>query len=289
MYCVNNGDRYFHLNNRFPIILFVVVLATAGYLFVNFFERYEEVEDLGWTKAALRNPLLAAELFLRQSAIEGPRDVQSLSNLDALTDLNSINTIFISNSSQVLSEKRLKTLLDWLENGGHLIVAAQSPLNSEDDRLLGHFSIHTRKTDFVPKHNESILFQDSSAESPPSTDLNNNNNSTLETDRGSDENYPAETISDKDKEDRKEKQTKKLSQAMRDYNQRVRDGETENVELIFDKPKTPEVVLTTLTFENSNAKANIAFDPARALEHPYFSYEDDTPFEGWQPFYWDGG
>lgn len=270
------------MSNKLSIILMAALLALMGYLFVTFFEPYEETEDLGWSKAALRNPLLAAEFFMQQINRDQPIDVQSLSNLEMLVDLQAIDTIFISNSSQVLSEKRLAALLAWVQAGGHLIVAAQSPQHSDNDRLLGYFSISTEETDFESNPIAGFFDPEFSEElvSPMEDDIIPER--VPETEPASPSSPPTA------EQDKTEKKPKKLSEALREYNERVRQGIEESQQSTDEVSIVPQEQLTRLSFDGESSAATIEFNPGRGLYHPFFDRDEEIPFEGWQPFYWRG-
>jgi hypothetical protein len=266
------------MSNKLSIILITGLLALAGYLFLSFFEPYEEIEDLGWSKAALRNPLLAAQLFVRQINSDQAVDVKSLSNFEMLEDLQAVDMIFISNSSQVLSEKRLAALLDWLRAGGHLIVAAQSPQHSDNDRLLTYFSITTEPTDFKANPVAGLFDAQISADPvAPVADDTVTKTAPI--------NEPSSTSPEQDDADTK---TKKMSELLREYNERVRQGIEEPQQAIVDASIVPQERLTSLSFDGGFSDISVEFNPRRGLHHPFFDWDKEAPFEGWQPFYWQG-
>ncbi|HEY9051291.1 MAG TPA: DUF4350 domain-containing protein [Gammaproteobacteria bacterium] len=136
------------MKNKLPLILALVVIALLTYSFFYLFESYEEQEDLGWDKKARRNPYLAAEQFLTRVSIP----VTSSDNFDKLIQLPPKGMVFISNSSQTLTRKRVDKLLEWVEQGGHLIVAAPVYDKDEKDFLLSRFEVENRK---ISKADES--------------------------------------------------------------------------------------------------------------------------------------
>lgn len=129
------------MGNKKSIFIFMSLTALGLYGFFALFESFEEMKDVGWGLAARRNPYLAAEHFLRDEGLA----VQSADHFEQLAQLPENGTLFISNSNHVLSAKRLEGLVQWIKNGGHLIVAAAPPSENDVDRLLAYFSIETQK------------------------------------------------------------------------------------------------------------------------------------------------
>ncbi len=129
------------MGNKKSLFLFLSLLALGLYIFFALFESYEEMQDAGWSRAALRNPYLAAEQLLGQEGLT----VQSENRFEKLIQGPENSTLFISNSNHVFSSKRLDALLQWIKNGGHLIAAAAPPSENDGDRLLDYFSIEVRK------------------------------------------------------------------------------------------------------------------------------------------------
>ena len=127
---MSNPSRFF-----LPIFLSLVVLAVA-YAFYLSIEIYEETESTGWSKEARRNPYLAAQLFMRQSGLATP-EANSLLTLDSL---DNVGTLFISDPNQVVSPRQLERLMEWLEDGGDVIVGAGS-ISGTDDLLLSKFGV----------------------------------------------------------------------------------------------------------------------------------------------------
>ncbi len=129
------------MKNKLPLILALIVIALSTYSFFYLFESYEEQEDLGWDKKARRNPYLAAEQFLAQTGVR----VTSSDNFDKLIQLPPYGMVFISNSSQTLTRKRVDNLLEWVEQGGHLIVAAPVYDKDNKDFLLSRFNVENHE------------------------------------------------------------------------------------------------------------------------------------------------
>jgi len=132
------------MSNRIVGAISLAFTLIIVYLAYSSLEYYEEEVDTGWSKEARRNQYLAAELYAKGLGLE-TKSYDSFLKLDVLDD---INTIFIAESGQILSQNRLDSLLKWVEGGGHLIVAAQKPSDWNNDRILAHFGLTVEKTDY---------------------------------------------------------------------------------------------------------------------------------------------
>ena len=128
------------MSKQIRIVLLLLALGFVVYLFSQAIEYYEEETDLGWSREALINPYLAASKFSELNGAE----VLAVDSIEKLAIDESLQAIFISNSNNVLSESRLSILLQWIRDGGHLIVAAQPLYDDEDlspDRVLDYLNV----------------------------------------------------------------------------------------------------------------------------------------------------
>lgn len=107
------------------LISLLVVAALAGFYWgVQLLPwRYEEV-DHGFTDEARRNPFLAAKLFLEQQNVP----VSSARGLSHLDDLPAPEggVLLIYSTEGILSSVQTERLWHWVEQGGHLIINANS-------------------------------------------------------------------------------------------------------------------------------------------------------------------
>lgn len=89
-----------------------------GYWFATHFERQTREVRSDISPEARRNQFLAAELFLQQAgqavASQRSRDIFSLQP-------DTADTIFLGNYARLFLERNHERLLDWVEQGGHLI------------------------------------------------------------------------------------------------------------------------------------------------------------------------
>jgi hypothetical protein len=102
------------------ITLAVIIIIGGGTLwFFNNFERKEIEISTGMSPAAYNNPYLAAERFFKQSGIEA----ESVRGLNLLADLpSSQDAIFVVRLPGGLAQSVGDSLLDWVQDGGHLLM-----------------------------------------------------------------------------------------------------------------------------------------------------------------------
>ncbi len=117
----------------------LLLLGLAGVLAWQIYsniEFYQENEKTPWSTEALTNPYLAAQYFLQQAGVE-VKQAESLMRLD---QLEGVSTVMITDVNQVANPRQLEKVLEWLEQGGNLIVAASS-VSQEGDLLLDRFDV----------------------------------------------------------------------------------------------------------------------------------------------------
>jgi hypothetical protein len=220
------------------IMLFVglVILAFMGWGIYNSIEFYDETEQTSWSIEALRNPYLAAQQFMQQSGINSAE----ADSLIGLNTLDGVSTVLITDANQVVNPRQLEQVLGWLENGGNLIVTANS-IGDSDDLLLEEFEVG------VSWQSENDITDDEGAEFDDQHDGN----------------------SDDDEQS--------VSESLREYNQQIEDGKTpEEIAQLLDE----EPVLTTIDFGDDIGELLLAFEPNRVLSHPFADGEevdDSTP------------
>ena len=129
-------------DKRILILIFaglVIIFAALGskWFYENF--EYKEVEKTtNYSSKARQNKFLAAEYFLRELGFE----VESDNNRARLLKTHDTNqTILINDYGPKLSPSRFKELINWLENGGHLIFTANNfqYVKNEDDEDKDYF------------------------------------------------------------------------------------------------------------------------------------------------------
>ncbi len=106
-------------------ILYAILLILSAYLCFWLYQNYswvEEQKEVGFQGIAKRQPLLAAEFFLRKMGLHS----QSVNGLMAFRDMHKgPDSILIATRRETLNTKLNNKLLQWLNNGGHLIVQAR--------------------------------------------------------------------------------------------------------------------------------------------------------------------
>jgi len=126
----------------------IAIVIGLGYWWYTTLVWEEKEIDLGYSKEALQNDFLAAEIFLRKQGVQATT-VKNLSLLDKHSwrnlKLGAQDTIVIVNGYKTFSQERYDSLYEWVENGGTLITSTQNPFigthTSEEDLLLDDFNI----------------------------------------------------------------------------------------------------------------------------------------------------
>lgn len=136
------------INKVYVLVALVFVLvASLGFMwFFNNFERKETEIRTRQSPEARQNPLLAATLFLQELGIEA----ESHRGRDLLVNLPPPGeALFIYKQSGALSPTQLDNLYEWIDSGGHLIIAPKEMLSSEkdearDDDLISRMGVTLR-------------------------------------------------------------------------------------------------------------------------------------------------
>lgn len=117
----------------FMISLAALVLIAIGVVF--FFSRYHYVEKViwyGYQGKAKFDPYYLTEQFLQRKGYHITRQ-RNYATLDKKTLNQQYDTLFLSNSGHTLSPAQITVVLDWVKNGGSLLVAAGEKNYSNDD------------------------------------------------------------------------------------------------------------------------------------------------------------
>lgn len=126
----------------------IAIVVGLGYWWYTTLVWEEKEINLGYSKEALQNDFLAAEIFLRKQGVQATT-VKNLSLLDKHSwrnlQLGAQDTIVIINGYKTFTQERYDSLYEWVENGGTLITSTQNPFigthTSEEDLLLDDFNI----------------------------------------------------------------------------------------------------------------------------------------------------
>ena len=216
--------------SKMLLIIGMGILAILGWGVYLSIEFYDETEQTSWSIQATRNPYLAAQQFMQKSEIDSV-EADSLIGLDSL---DGVYTLLITDANQVVNPRQLEQVLRWLENGGNLIVTANS-VASSDDLLLDKFNV-----------NVHWYTGDTDAEDE-------------------------EIIDDELSEDDTEEHKPSVSESLREYNRQIDEGKTpEEIALSL----TGEDPLTTIDFGEDTGRLEIRFNSSRVLTHPYIDDDD---------------
>jgi hypothetical protein len=140
---------------------YIAIAGVVLCLFALWFTRnYAFVTDEVWTgmrAEALSNPLLAARMLLQRMGVQ----VEQSRDLDRLERFATSGTLFLADRTDV-TPPLAHALRDWVRRGGHLVIAAERPL--ERDPLLRELGIgvHSRHKETTPPQAEEIPLPDGS-------------------------------------------------------------------------------------------------------------------------------
>lgn len=228
-------------------LLLGLIAAGLVYALTLMIERYEEPVDQGWSEAARRNPFLAAEQFLSELNTA----VESSDNLEVLDDLTADTTLVIANANHVLNKQRADDLVTWMEEGGHVVVAAQLYDAQQPDVLLSRFEISKRPLDdgFQSEAEDQAL---------------------------------GELLQEASEQARGELEKERLRKdALREnWNQATTTRKREALSIADN--------IVTLSFEGTNYRFRADYRGSGSLSHPALELEEGEDYPGHQPFYWAG-
>ncbi|VAW86799.1 hypothetical protein MNBD_GAMMA17-299 [hydrothermal vent metagenome] len=125
-------------------VLICLSFTAGGYWFLVNFERVEELYTTSAGREARKNPFLAAERFLWLNGIQTESwDAAQL--METLPESNNVLFIPDHRATGVLTPERQEMLVDWMRNGGHLIMVARELWDEEressGDDFLDAFGI----------------------------------------------------------------------------------------------------------------------------------------------------
>lgn len=139
------------MNRRTLLWLAMALLLALGLLggyLLSRAEPYEEVVEHGPAPEVQANPYLAAEHFLRKQGVQ----VQRADGLEILPTLPSNGqTLLLLGDRRDMTPRQAERLLEWTENGGHLVVVAERLWDEETgqsgDFLLDSLDIQQYESD----------------------------------------------------------------------------------------------------------------------------------------------
>lgn len=117
--------------------LTIFVVTVCAWSFTVLFERYEEEVDVGYSKEAKQNPYLAAQRFLERNGVAVREQTIALDFSVIPTE----DTVFLSIvDSMLLTESQIDKALDWIAQGGLLVIGVDQEIEGHDS-LLARFDI----------------------------------------------------------------------------------------------------------------------------------------------------
>lgn len=115
----NDQNRW---HNYGIVIAILVLLGGLLYLISNQFERVKTTINMGYTLEAIQNRYLAAQHYLERQSIPSATAVDIASAWDQLQDKDALLIL----NTRLIPEPYHEKLMDWVADGGHLIVTAQN-------------------------------------------------------------------------------------------------------------------------------------------------------------------
>jgi hypothetical protein len=112
-----------HLIYILLILVIGGILSYLGYWFYHNFEYETKTVEVGFKGKARDNSFLAAERLLERMGTPA-KTVQTLPKIES--NLNIQDTLVLFNYNAFLSEKRTEQLLNWVDEGGHLIITSET-------------------------------------------------------------------------------------------------------------------------------------------------------------------
>lgn len=125
-----------------------VVATLAVFWFLRNFELATEEQRGGWSREAIRNPLLAAEHLLGRLGVNA-RSIPYGELWERMPGKN--DTLVVYRYQPPAGDERRQQLRDWVESGGHLIVAADRSLDAAavSRGLLAELGVRRAKGDIA--------------------------------------------------------------------------------------------------------------------------------------------
>jgi len=136
------------MNRQHLVIALVVLIIAAGtaWWFHDTFEYRTEEKDIGFHGKARRNTYFAAERFLEKFGME----IKSLPTILDLKKMPASNDVlFIPTDRYDLAPKKVDEILEWVKQGGHLIVRARHGQKNTKlhDELFDRLGVETQVND----------------------------------------------------------------------------------------------------------------------------------------------
>lgn len=258
--------------NRIIMLTIVFLLIFLSYILYNALEIHEETIDNGWALKAKRNPYLATEMMLVR--LGSPTDASDTKA--SLDDLDSYNSLLITNSGLVVNQPMANKIMQWVYRGGELVIGA----NENRGKLLEMLDIEYKAVSYDYEKDEPVLRGDGGNNSPLQKSLegfdHEKNNKTCKQCDDSKGKENCKNCEEKDDSKNVEK-NKKLSDLLKEANEKNHETST-SVDKTKSTPeveKVPERRITHLQFNDEKPAINAAFSPWSVISHPAISRSDN--------------
>lgn len=165
------------------LTLVLIVLVGAGYYLYTHVESYTRQLNTGPTLEARFNPWLAAQTFLSRHQIRSHR---AMDLPVMLQRLQPDDTLVLFNDSPVYDPGHQQFLLEWMRNGGHLILAANYTWDDEEqssnDPFLDNMGVRLYWLETDEDETDELADQPADEAEPAQTDSAPSANDTNEID-----------------------------------------------------------------------------------------------------------
>jgi len=272
------------MSSRYSTIISIFLSVLCAYLIYAFVEYYEEEQDLGWGKEARKNPFLAAQLYSESRG----HVIQSYDSFLKIPSLDEIDTLFIANTGQVISDKRLDALSRWVDRGGHLLIGAKGVIEADSDRVFEYYDLSSAASDHDGGAFGEDFFDDLKAPEEESASLQPDEESDIST-----EDEESEQVVGGDSN----KNKRKFSDELRKLNDELRkQGLIENAsgeeksyrQTVADYEAAVAVKeMSLLRFGSDEYDIRVQFNPEIILQHGVFD-DGEWYSEKFEPIYWRG-
>ncbi len=121
------------MNNKFKIglsLALVITISASMGAFFTLFEKVASERNIGLQGEARFNPLVIAQRFLENSGIES-ESVVSMLKLKEMPGKKDV--LFLATRRFDIGPAKRDEILNWVSNGGHLIIVAWPPADSKSD------------------------------------------------------------------------------------------------------------------------------------------------------------
>lgn len=273
------------MRNKLIVGLSVVLLSlVVTYVWFNI-EPYEEIVLGPWSDEARKNPFLAAEQFLDQRDIA----TESSTELFSLDNLSTNSLLIIRNANLVLSKSRVDALEQWMQRGGHVIVAAQL-FNDDSDILLSRFDV-TKD----PYYFDDVYEEDTDGElqlDPELKDIESQLDDVIKEELSGGE-EPGESASTEEESfvDRLQEFTeeqRELQERADLKKQAIEQGLTVSETLRRKESRLINGNVSEFGFDSVDYQLHVDFTDSGSLSHPYFYWDESEDYVGYKPFLWQG-